>query len=135
MSISISLSLNSMFLLLIKTTADTSCVEPSDRSVLSPCDMIDYKLHSSLDIKHAVSVATTVIQSEIEFLGQSAYKRKGERQHISNKTLSGDLCTRLLSSTICNILFPPCEGNGTERYRKPCVAFNLSLSYGYVLIL
>ncbi|KAJ1494514.1 hypothetical protein T484DRAFT_1765158 [Baffinella frigidus] len=44
-------------------------------------------------------------------------------------------CKELIAATICNLLMPPCEGDGSERYRKPCRAFDLALQHGCNLTL
>lgn len=36
----------------------------------------------------------------------------------------------LRRATICNLLIPPCEGDGTKRYRKPCKAFEEVIKHG-----
>ena len=38
--------------------------------------------------------------------------------------------TKSCRATICNLLIPPCEGTGLERYRKPCKAFEQAIKHG-----
>ena len=97
-------------------------------SEIKSCDMIDYSVHHNLDIDRARAQAEELIPRHLDALKNSK-KSKKERKSRSSK-MSGEFCEQLVRATICNILFPPCEGDGSERYRKPCLGFDIALHIG-----
>lgn len=53
-------------------------------------------------------------------------KKKGATGRVARLPF----CEQLIKATTCNLLMPPCDGDGSQRYRKPCKAFSLALQYG-----
>ena len=108
----------------------TSICTPID-SEIDPCDMIDYHVHESLDIGRARAQAKQLIQGHLATL-KSAKKPKNSVDSSGGKLkqFPSKFCDQLIRATVCNILFPPCEGEGNQRYRKPCMGFDLAIKMG-----
>ena len=116
-----------IFLLSLYSAEASSCVNLVDE--IKTCDMIDYMLYDNLDIGRARAQAEQLIAGHVGALKNvkkaSKHKRVGQFKNLTHK-----FCTQLVRATICNILFPPCEGDGSQRYRKPCVGFERALFVG-----
>jgi hypothetical protein len=66
-----------------------------------------------------------------EFAEQSRSARgKKKKKKGGSEIARLPFCEDLIKATTCNLLLPPCDGDGTQRYRKPCKAFALALQLG-----
>ncbi|EKX50892.1 hypothetical protein GUITHDRAFT_134985 [Guillardia theta CCMP2712] len=88
---------------------------------LQECDMLDYMVYDSVNLQQAEAQARQIVGAEIP-----RWKESGK----GGMSLSGDFCEQLFRAVTCNLLIPPCEGDGSERYRKPCRAYQYALELG-----
>jgi hypothetical protein len=63
-------------------------------------------------------------------LGLGQVKQKIFLSAFQRKCLCKACFWALRRATVCNLLLPPCEGDGSQRYRKPCKSFELALKHG-----
>ena len=118
------------------------CVRPrQDLGVY--CDMVDYNVYDSLDIADAQKRANEVGDMYVGLYREAvrvhasqrtSRKDKKKKKHGTPDELSPfnrlPFCEALIRATACNLLMPPCDGDGSQRYRKPCKAFDLALKHG-----
>lgn len=92
---------------------------------LESCDMIDYRVYPNLQVAEAEQQAVQVAKMQVgewrARKGRPGYNKLWDRLSF---------CEDLFEAVACNLLIPPCEGDGSQRYRKPCKAFALALEHG-----
>eukprot|EP00960_Hanusia_phi_P058797 763989-Hanusia_phi.AAC.4 len=88
---------------------------------LEECGMLDYTVYDNVNIQQAETQVRQIVASEIPRW------KEGKK---ANAPLPGDFCEQLFRAVTCNLLIPPCEGDGSERYRKPCRAYQYALELG-----
>jgi len=100
--------------------------------------MVDYKVYDSLNVPEAEKKAEEIAEMHIgawrDFTQHrppaKAKKRKKGAAAPPASAVRLPFCEELIKGTTCNLLMPPCDGDGSHRYRKPCKAFHLALQHG-----
>jgi hypothetical protein len=100
--------------------------------------MVDYKVYDSLNVPEAEKKAEEIGEMHIGAWRDYVQHRQPTKPK-KKKTGSAappasavrlPFCESLIKATTCNLLMPPCDGDGSQRYRKPCKAFFLALQLG-----
>jgi hypothetical protein len=120
------LVLCSVLIAAINHSISSKCVPIN--SDIEPCDMIDYSVHVDQKIDLARAQAKQLIQGHLNEFKNSKKSSKAHKDKLER--FSSKFCEQLIRATICNALIPPCEGTGNQRYRKPCMGFDLAIKIG-----
>ena len=110
-----------------RNSDSSKCIKPAQDT--DPCHMLDYNVYDTLDIEKARTQSQSVIAGHISAYEKFIEKSSGNKKSNQNR-FQPEVCKKLISASVCNIFFPPCEGDGSQRYRKPCLGYDLAIQYG-----